>query len=1062
MAAASYVQTSFLGGFWSKVAQGRFDHPEYKFAMNECLNGLPGDTGAWFRRSGFDFTQTTRNGQPAKLISYPFQQTSPYSLEFTNGFMRAVIGPQLAMTNDAQTVTNISTANPAKVTTVGNHGWATGNQVQIAFPNDRCAILQNRQLLITVTGFNEFTLSDPLTGATIDGTSLNWAATPTVTVSRIFELVTVYTPSTLSTIRLVQAENSGLLLQGTFKPQTLQATPPTDTAAFASFAVMPTSFIDGPYLDPVTGGTLATPGGLTGNVDITLSFNTYDATRSYAIGDYATSGGVNYKSIVDANLNHAPPNALYWAPVASTDAIGPLGFQGTDVGRLVRLFSEPPLWTLTTIYAAGNVVAYGGTYYKALAGTTASATNTPNTTPASWAVFPTGAIWTWGKITALISGIDRTTGTTIGSLVNNGGIAASFDGITDQAKAASSCIFGNIGDTSSSGHVGKNYTGVGGETIGSATVFPSNNSGFIDASSGTGSFTTRVTLNLRAKMSAPASHSDGVLLGTTGSIPNQFTAVNITSNDQTTVWNYVWVEILVVAALNSGATMNNLGAIIAEVKLFNAAGAGTTNGITVQILGDNLLYTSAIRVWRLGLYSDTTGWPTCGTFHEGRIWLSGVVKNRIDGGVSNGFNNGVLQFAPTGTTGAVADNNAISYVFNAEDSNPIAWMKSDDRGIICGTQAGEWLVTATANNNILTPTSIQAHRVTRIGCANVEPCNSGLTYAFVQRYKRKIQEYFADVFSGKFASPNLAERAKSLTKSGVEQITYQNELAPVLWSRLANGNLIGVTYKRDSLLSSQGPKFTGWHRHQIASGYPVESMCSGPSADGTTDTLTISTYDPATGVRHLAYLNKLFEEDDDLVTDARFLDDAVSPTSYTVVTNGITFNGLWHLNGKSVTVMAGGLDCGEHLVTNGSCTVPWQSDPDHMFTAEYYLGNGVLHTVIGLGYTSRGQILRPQAAEDTGARAGPAFGKVRRTDQFGALIVSSRGLSFGTEFDDLNPANEVDDGGTALDPTALYSALHWDTLADDYSFDSMLCWEITRPFPAIVAAIGGFPNTQDR
>ena len=35
----------------------------------------------------------------------------------------------------------------------------------------------------------------------------------------------------------------------------------------------------------------------------------------------------------------------------------------------------------------------------------------------------------------------------------------------------------------------------------------------------------------------------------------------------------------------------------------------------------NLPRTTACKTWRLGLFSNTTGYPTCGTYHEGRLWL---------------------------------------------------------------------------------------------------------------------------------------------------------------------------------------------------------------------------------------------------------------------------------------------------------------------------------------------------------------------------------------------------------------------------------------------------------
>jgi hypothetical protein len=44
----------------------------------------------------------------------------------------------------------------------------------------------------------------------------------------------------------------------------------------------------------------------------------------------------------------------------------------------------------------------------------------------------------------------------------------------------------------------------------------------------------------------------------------------------------------------------------------------------------------------------------------------------------------------------------------------------------------------------------------------------------------------------------------------------------------------------------------------------------------------------------------------------------------------------------------------------------------------------------------------------------------------------------------------------------MFSGVHSDTLKDDYSYDSMMCWRVSRPWPANLAALEGFLQTQDR
>src|ERR1700730_1775442 len=114
---ASFVQTSFLGGEISQSAQGRLDLPAYKISMNVCLNGIPIESGAWMRRPGTRHVAPARGGGRGRLIPFAFAQNFPYVMEFTDGFLRFTTGPSLVMTNDAQAITAISSANPAEVTT---------------------------------------------------------------------------------------------------------------------------------------------------------------------------------------------------------------------------------------------------------------------------------------------------------------------------------------------------------------------------------------------------------------------------------------------------------------------------------------------------------------------------------------------------------------------------------------------------------------------------------------------------------------------------------------------------------------------------------------------------------------------------------------------------------------------------------------------------------------------------------------------------------------------------------------------------------------------------------
>ncbi len=1191
--------------------QGRITRPEYRTSMNVCLNGLPVEQGAWTRRPGTRFAAATRAGAAGRVMPFAFQQNAPYTLEFTDGFLRAYSGTSLAMTNDPATVISISTDNPAVVTLSVNNDWATGDTVMFNTLGAHDSLLENRQFSWTTTDalclipagtgtiigsfdtrqsaafdgvtaqavassaqftgtvtadaylgkdwgsgnsytvtkvkviapsdqaiyntgnstivtifveesndnstwtsigasvfasnvlhqgqvlsintssatakryhrvrltgngsnsrsiaevqffINAGTITDAITGDDIDGSTL--ATFTSGNLTRVMELTTSYAGGSWSNNRLVQAEDNAVILNGGVAPHILSVTQSPQPGSFAEFSLDAAVFKDGPYLDPFTNGVLATPSAKKGIVNLTFSFAAYDSSKAYAIGDYVSSSSISYRSLTDQNVGNTPSSSTdNWVSVPATEAISAAGLVGTDIGRHVRLFSEPPIWVFGTAYVSGNVVKFNNQYWQAIQSNTSSP---PGLNVSNWVIFPTGAIWTWGRITTVVNQISQTLSgvANIGDMTDHGGLSAAFDGNSSQSNTAcASHIFVSSGANANfltEGYVGRDFTGASAQQISSVTAFPSTNFGFVREAADDGHVLIKsMSFNLMASQTEPQSHNDGTLLGTI-SYPNDILStvapITINSKDTATAWNYVWLDI--VGAFDVDTTHFDIEMFVGELQFFSPPSSTEGSAVSVEILGPDLLYTTSISTWRMGIYSDTLGWPTCGTYHEGRLWLSGSVPNRLDASVPND----IFNFAPTEQDGTVTDASAIDYTLAAPDVNSVLWMQPDQQGIIVGTEAGEWLVQASALNSPLTPTNMQAHRVTRIGCANILPMRTEHTIVFVHRYKRKVMEYFADIFSGKFSAPDIAEAAKHLANRGIEELAYQQELSPVIWARCSDGSLIGCSYKRVSLMSSQGPTFAGWHPHQLGSSRTVESICSGPSTDGARDTLAMVTTD-SSNVRHVEFLTDLWQEGGDL-TNAWYLDDAVVPT-YTqdIVLGGVSsfqMFGLWHLNGETVSVFAGGLDLGEHLVTDGACSVAYGANA--LFTTDFVSSfGGNMPVVVGYSYTSKGQIVRPATPAESGARSGPAAGKKRRVQYATALMYDSQDVSFGTKLTEarLNKATLTTEGETKLAANVLFSGVFRSTLTDDYSFDGMICWQGTRMFPINIANIGGFLQTQD-
>lgn len=738
MGTASFSQNSFLGGEWSPQMQGRFDRPDYRSALNLCLNVIPIEEGAAPRRSGTRLGGVTRSGAYAVLREYHVDQRQPYLVELTAGHLRLWQAGANLVTHPGTNVSGISSADPAVFTSIA-HGLATGDQVifTLESASSYAGISQiiGRQLAVTVLSSSTFTVVDALTGATIDGTTITFADLVDLTVFKIFDLATDYIEDDLQQVRIVQDGTDALFLHNSYQPQTLVISEDSN-GVFTDATFDDAMFYDGPYLDiPMDGSTL-TP-------------------------DALTAPNFTASDIASINDGH--------------------GFLHSDIGRMIRVFSEPLEWNVLTAYSTGDKVKEAGVYWEAVAGSTGKKPSTD--AGVKWVIDTTAAKWTWGTIDGVVSATEIATT------------------LTDEVS------------------------------------YPDN------------------------------------------------------------------------------------------------------------IAGGGLLYTNAITAWQLGAYCEFEGYPACGAYYQGRIWLGGAIKNRFDACVSNDFAvNGRINFAPTGKDGTVADNNGIAGTLNSSEIENFLWMVPDEQGVLAGTQGGEWVISSSALGEPITPTSILTREPTRYGSLNAQAIKVGRATIFAHRDTRKVYEYMANYFTQKFVADNLSLKAKHLTKGKVAELAFMRELTPIIWVRLEDGGLIGCTYKHDDPI--QPLEFAAWHQHALGTGRDVISIQSGPANGGETDTLSMVTQDPDTGFCYVEFLQTIWQDGDSLLT-AWYVDGGINVAAAARIdATTVRLYGLWYMVGEEVTVWGAGLDLGDFTVgADGTIDLPL-NDAESLFT------DALLAETTALGCTS--------------------------------------------------------------------------------------------------------------
>ncbi len=157
------------------------------------------------------------------------------------------------------------------------------------------------------------------------------------------------------------------------------------------------------------------------------------------------------------------------------------------------------------------------------------------------------------------------TGTSIGDMTAQGGLAAAFDGDTTQASPVCAVKTGGTG-----GYIGK--TPAAAVNFGRAYIYGSSNDGFDNGTAG-----TTITINIRGKNgAAPTSRTDGTVVGTTSFTDANDSAVHvIDSSNLSSTWDHIFAEI------SSNAAGGSWWAICAELQLYS----GNTVGGQAVIFG---------------------------------------------------------------------------------------------------------------------------------------------------------------------------------------------------------------------------------------------------------------------------------------------------------------------------------------------------------------------------------------------------------------------------------------------------------------------------------------------
>jgi hypothetical protein len=314
----------------------------------------------------------------------------------------------------------------------------------------------------------------------------------------------------------------------------------------------------------------------------------------------------------------------------------------------------------------------------------------------------------------------------------------------------------------------------------------------------------------------------------------------------------------------------------------------------------------ATKRWAEGSWSNVRGWPAAFTFFEERA-IYGFTT--LDGrdiylGKSGDFENF--------TSGTKADD---AFTLTLPTANRGRWLGALET-LAAGTTGGEWRIRASAIDEPLKPDPIPTiKRQTAFGSADIQAMEVNEAIIFVDYVARKVREYTWNDTSQKYASPDLTALAEDITSGGITSLAVQKNPDSIIWFTIANNPyLISMTYEREQNVVALA-------NHPLGGNGIAESVCVTPSTNEDVITLTVRRTIDSSTVR---FIEEMQSRDWGSTTSSKncfFVDAGIIDTS-----GDTTVDGLDHLEGETVSVLADGAVQASKTVLGGSITIDESAD----------------------------------------------------------------------------------------------------------------------------------------
>lgn len=350
-------------------------------------------------------------------------------------------------------------------------------------------------------------------------------------------------------------------------------------------------------------------------------------------------------------------------------------------------------------------------------------------------------------------------------------------------------------------------------------------------------------------------------------------------------------------------------------------------------------------------------YPSTVAFHQQRMVLGGTVNSPQTFYLSR-----TGDFENFRKSRPLQDDDPVEYALASGSIDSIAWITSFG-DLLLGTSGAEFK--ATGESGVITAKSVQITSQSYWGSAALAPIIVGNSVLHVQRHGSRVRDLFYSLEKDGYSGNDLSIMAPHLFNGHkLLQWCYQQTPNSTVWAVRDDGVLLGFTYMKEQ-------DIWGWSIHPTDGNVVSVAAISGDKADVV---MLVVERDGQ------FFLERLADEWDDTesIETAYYVDCGKTLTSDTAKTE---WDGLDHLEGKTVSILAGGSPVEGEVVTGGKVTVPYP----------------VQTVSVGLPYRS---YLEPVALE-ANTQTGTTLSKMRGYGNCSVRLHRSVGGEYGPNVNEL-------------------------------------------------------------